>query len=198
MENTTKQDQYLVLDVETGGIGDQYSLLTAYFLVADKQFNVVDDLYLFVKPDDGIYRVSGEALNVNRIDLKVHETKAITYKEAGTKLYDFLKIHSKHGSDRLNIVGHNVAFDRDQITRNLMSRITWDNFCSYRMRDTSVISGYLIDCGILPETSAGLKALVKYFDISFDENQQHDAKYDVTQTLAVYKALVNLGIRLNT
>lgn len=89
-----------------------------------------------------------------------------------------------------------MAFDRDCVVHNLMSRKTWDNFCSYRLRDTSVAAGYLIDCGILPEQSASLGQLVKYFGLTFDENQQHDAKYDVTQTLAVYKALVNLGIKL--
>lgn len=188
---------YLFFDCETGGIGSEYSLLTSYFLVTDKKFNVVDDLYLFLKPDDGIYRVCGEAMNVNRIDLKVHETRAIPYKEGGTKLYNFIKTYSKDGSDRLTCVGHNVNFDRDCVVHNLVSRNTWDNFCSYRLRDTAIASGYLIDCGIIPESSAGLGALVKYFGLVLDENQQHDAKYDVTQTLAVYKALVNLGIKLN-
>lgn len=189
---------YVFFDCETGGIGPDYSLLTSYFLVADKKFNVIDDLYLYLKPEDGIYRVCGEALNINRIDLKVHETKAITYKEGGTKLYGFIKTHSKDGAERLTCVGHSVAFDRDCVTRNLMSRNTWDNFCSYRLRDTAAVAGFLIDCGILPEQSAGLGALAKYFGLNPDENQQHDAKYDVIQTLGVYKALVELGIKLNT
>lgn len=77
---------YLFFDCETGGIGPDYSLLTCYLLVTDNQFNVIDDLYLYLKPDDGIFKVCAEALNVNRIDLKVHGTKAITYKEGGTKL----------------------------------------------------------------------------------------------------------------
>ena len=60
---------------------DKYSLLTVYLMATDDQFNVIGDLYLYLKPDDCIYKVCGEAMNVNRIDLKVHDTKAITYKE---------------------------------------------------------------------------------------------------------------------
>lgn len=189
----------LFLDVETGGIGPEYSLLTSYFLVTDASLNKVDDLYLYTRPDDGIYRVCGDAMNVNRIDLKVHDTKALPYKEGGTKLYNFIKQYSKDGSDKLTVVGHGVHFDRDCVVHNLISRKSWDNHCSYRMRDTSIIAGFLIDCGIIPaDVSAGLASLVKYFGSTLDENQQHDAKYDTEQTLFVYKSLINLGIRLNT
>lgn len=76
---------YIVLDNEMGGTTFDYSLLTSYLVVLDKDLNPIDDLYLYVKPDDGIYRVCGQAMNVNRIDLKVHDTRAVPYKEAGRK-----------------------------------------------------------------------------------------------------------------
>src|ERR1039458_10787360 len=109
---TTK---FVALDVETGGIGIEYSLLSAYFLALDDKFNKIDDLYLFLKPDDGIYKVCGEAMNVNRIDLKIHDTKAIIYREAGTILYNWLKKLTDDGKIKAIIVGHSISGDRDCI-----------------------------------------------------------------------------------
>lgn len=191
MENITKSTRFLFCDVETGGIGPDYSLLTAYFLLTDDKFNAVDDLYLYVKPNDGIYRVCGEAMNVNRIDLKVHDTKAITYREAGTKLYNWIQKHSSDGKDRLVVVGHNVAGDRNKICECLVTRPNWDKFASYRLRDTQTVACFLIDCGLIPNTVSGsLESLSTHFGIKNDENAFHDAKYDTEKTAQLYQKLI--------
>lgn len=183
---------FIFLDVETGGIGPDYSLLTAYFLATDENFNKIDDLYLWLKPDDGIYRVCGEAMNVNRIDLKVHETKAITYKEGGTALYKWLDKLTGGGKIKSNVVGHNVAGDRNKICQCLINRGSWEKFTSYRLRDTQASAGFLIDCGILKDISGSLESLAKYFGIESNENDFHDAKYDTEKTMAVYQNLIKL------
>ena len=83
-------DFFLAIDTETGGIGSDKSLLTAYFLILDKDFKIVDDLLLLTRPEDGVYRVTSDALKINGINLIEHDSKAVFYKKAGTLLYDFL------------------------------------------------------------------------------------------------------------
>lgn len=186
---------FLFLDTETGGIGcDQYSLLTAYFYLTDENFEKKSEFPLWVKPDNGIYKVCGEAMEVNKIDLKEHDKIAITYTEAGKALYNWLDVMTNGGKNKLTVVGHNVAGDRNDIVQTLISRGTWDKFCSYRLRDTQTIACYLIDCGVIPnDVSGSLKSLVEYFKIESIDDAFHDAKYDTLQTVKVYQALVDLG-----
>ena len=184
---------YIFLDNESGGLGIQYSLLTSYLAVYDENLQLVDDLYLYLKPDDGIYKVCGEALNVNRIDLKVHDTKAITYKEAGTKLYEFLKRNSDSGKIKLVPVGHGVYGDIVWIHHHLIRRETWETFVSYRKLDTQAVCQFLKACGMFPETVSGsLESISKHFGIDVAEGDLHDAKYDTLLSVEVFKCLVNL------
>jgi len=172
---------------------DKYSLLTVYLLATDDQFNEIGSLYLHLKPEDGIYRVCGEAMNVNRIDLKVHDRLAITYKEGGTKLYNWLKDLTDNGKNKFTVVGHGVYGDVEWIiyTGNLMSRGSWETFTSYRKLDTQAVCQFLKACGLFPETVSGsLISIAQYFGIAVDENAAHDAKYDTELTFKVFQALV--------
>lgn len=183
---------YLFLDNEMGGIGTQYSLLTVYLAHFTDDLVLVDDLYLYLKPDDGIYKVCGEAMNVNRIDLKVHDTRAITYKEGGTKLYNFLKNNSS-SANRLVPVGHGIYGDIELIVHNLISRGSWEQWVSYRKLDTQAVCQFLKACGMFPETISGsLESIAKYFGIVVDENDLHDAKVDTLLSVEIFKKLCQL------
>ena len=185
-----------------GGTTLDYSLLTSYFLILDKDLNPIDELYLYLRPDDGVYKVCGQAMNVNRIDLKVHDTKAITYKEAGTKLYQFLKKNASVGHsilpgvnkiDRLIPVGHGIYGDISFITHFLMKQETWETFVSYRKLDTQAVCQFLKACGKFPdEVSGSLESIGKYFGIALNENELHDAKTDTLLTVEVFKKLKEL------
>ena len=184
---------YIFLDNEMGGLEkDKYSLLSVYLMATDDDFNVIGDLYLYLKPDDGIYKVCGEAMNVNRIDLKVHDTKAITYKEGATKLYKWLDTLTDHGKVKATVVGHGVYGDVEWIIAHLLSRNTWENFTSYRKLDTSAVCQFLRACGMFPaDVSGSLTSLAKYFGVPMDENLTHSAKYDTELTFKVFMALKN-------
>ena len=182
---------YLFLDNEMGGLEmENYSLLTTYLLFTDDDFNPVDDLALFLKPDDGIYKVCGEAMNVNRIDLKVHEATAITYKEADKVLYTWLNDITNKGKFKPTPVGHGVWGDINWINYHLLGKKTWDNFVSYRKLDTQSTCQFLKTCGKFPaDVSGSLESIARYFSIPVDENQLHTAKTDTLLTLEVFKAL---------
>lgn len=193
---------YLFIDDELGGLDkDVNSLLQVYLLAIDADFKKVDDLNLFTKPDDGNYVVNGQAMNVNRIDLKVHDTYALTYKEAGTKLYKWLSVLTDDGKRKLIVVGHGVYGDVEWVIKHLISRGSWEKFTSYRKLDTQAAIQFLKACGIFTEeVNGGLESLCKYFGIVIEENKLHDAKYDVEKTLEVFlklrQMLVNLKLGL--
>jgi len=182
--------RYVAIDNETGGIEEVTSLLTSYLGVFDENFKLIDELYLYTKPNDGNYVVTAEGLRINRINLVEHEKVAITYKEAGTKLYEFLRKNSMDGKIFLAPVGHNVGFDIAGLQLNLLGRKTWNRFVSYRLNDTGCSVGDLIHAGIIPNTVKGsLGSCLEYFDLlkEFPKETLHDAKVDALASLAVYQ-----------
>ena len=184
------QPKYILVDCETGGF-DGTSLLTVYFGLVDKDFKLIDDLYLYTKPDDGIYRVQAQALGVNKINLIDHEVKAITYKEAGTNLYEFLKEHTGDGKFKPQPLGHNVNFDIKRVTQDLMTPNTWQQFVSYRLLDTGTLGSALKDAGRIPsDISGSLSSYCQFFEI--DASRAHDAQGDCVMTLQVYKKMLGL------
>lgn len=181
----------ICFDTETGGIGLDKSLLTLYLQITDVKFNPVADLYLYTKPDDGIYRVTGEAMGINKINLVEHDKIAIPYKKAGTLLYQFLDRYYKGKDDRYIAVGHGMNGDLEQIWDKLISRSTWETFVSYRRLDTSVVIQYLKAKGVFPDSvSGGLENIIDY--LKLPKGQNHDAKYDALSTLEVLKVLLTL------
>ena len=185
------------MDVETGGLEKEHSLLSAYFLATDDTFNQIDELELFVKPDNGNYVVCGEALVVNKIDLGKRGSETITYREAGTILYNWLKNLTNDGKVKAIIIGHSVSGDRDRVCQYLISRNSWEKFTSYRLLDTQSTTQFLKACGLFPENVSGsLESISKYFGIKFDQNDAHSAKYDTEKTREVFLALRQMVIDL--
>jgi oligoribonuclease (3'-5' exoribonuclease) len=193
MENITKPSQFLFIDNEMGGLEkDKHSLLTVCLIATDNNFSIIDELYLMIKPDDGIYRVCATAMEVNKIDLVEHDRLAILSKQAGTLLYDWLRELTVDGKEKLTVVGHGVYGDVEWITYHLINRGSWEKFTSYRKMDTQAICQFLKTCGMFPEIVSGsLLSLGKHFGIITDEDDEkaHNAKFDTLLTLKVFVAL---------
>ena len=189
-------NRFITLDLETGGIDTDKSLLTAYFAVVDQDLNVLGELELTVKPNDGIYKVTARAMEVNKIDLVEHDTVAIPEREACGQLFEFLKLHSEVGANKLVPIGQNVKFDIDFVWEHLVSRNTWEMFCSYRVIDTATIGSFLKVAGLIPEEVSGsLGSLCKFFGV--DQQAAHTAREDALVTLEVLRymqVLVRRGL----
>jgi DNA polymerase III alpha subunit (gram-positive type) len=184
---------YLPMDNETGGLPDEVSLLSTYLEVVDDKFNVIDSLELYVKPNDGIYKVEAEGLFINKINLVEHDKIAITYSEAGQKLFQFLKKNSRDGEIKLIPVGKNVQFDVGGLQRNLLGKKTMDRFVSYRLLDITAIALGLQIKGKLPPMSLSLGSLAKYFNVYNQiSGQAHEAKYDTKVTMLVFAKLLEM------
>lgn len=187
---------YIALDVETGGLTQDVSLLTAYFAFIRRCDNgdmvKLDDLDLKIKPNDDIYRVTAESLEINQIDLKQHNKIAITEKQAGTKLYDKLRLWYADSDDKLIPIGHNVAFDIRRVTNTLVSVGSWEQYVSYRVLDTCTIAQFLRLRGDLPkDLSCSLVNLSNYFNVEVD-GLPHEAKYDTLSTVKVLENLLKI------
>lgn len=184
--------RFLANDCETGGIGHDKSLLTAYFVALDTKFNPIDDLYLRMKPVDGIYKVQAEALAINGINLIEHDKIAETPDICMQKLIAFVEMHSDKGKDRLVPIGHNVAFDIQFYKHAILRRPTqMDKYVDYRCLDTCVIAKFLQLTGKLPPNmKISLDELAKFFRIPKPE--VHDAKTDTLVSVDVLKRFIEL------
>ena len=91
----------LFYDCETGGTdADIHSLLTAYFAIYNENWEKLDELELFMKPDSSEIIAVQEALDVTGINIQSHleDPRTITYSEAKEKLIKFLENHKIKGT----------------------------------------------------------------------------------------------------
>lgn len=182
---------YIAMDCETGGIGEGTSLLSVYFAVLTDDFKLIEDLNLLVKPENGAYVVQAKALEINKINLIKHDAAAMTYKQAGTVLYEFLNRVNPNGLEKLEPLGHRVTFDIELVKENLLASKTWEKFVSYRIHDTGVVGSYLKKKGLIPlDVSGSLGSYAKFFGVNNFE--AHTADGDVNMTIGVYKAMLTL------
>jgi DNA polymerase III alpha subunit (gram-positive type) len=184
---------FITIDIETGGIGDDKSILQVYMGLCEKQndqFFLVDEVNVLIKPNDDVYKITAESLTITNIDLVAHNKVAVTEKRAGTIIYDALRRWYDISKDKLIPIGHNVAFDIRRISNTLISQGSWDQYVSYRVIDTCTIAQFLRLRGNLPnDLSCSLVKLVEYFNIEVD-GLPHEAKYDALSTVKVLENLL--------
>ncbi len=171
-----------------GGFGLNTSLLSVGLVVADKDFNVVETREYLVKPDDGIYHVTGTGLGVNKINIAEHDKVAISYREAKRQLYSFLLGVTDNSKIKLEPIGKQMVGDIAHIQDKLISRASWEEFISYRHTDISAIANLYSTLGLLPKESYSLSELADYYGIS--TIGLHSALHDAMISLNVYKAMV--------
>lgn len=195
--------KFCAIDTESGGRQTDCTLLTAYFLILDNNFNKIEDLYLELKPDGNApYIINAQGMGVNKINIVEHDRVAVPYKDAKPTLFNFLKRNSN--GERLTPIGHAIKGDINRIISNLISEGSWEQFCTYHFIDTSVVLQFLRVCGKISENIDGsIESLVKYFNIKqYMENlphveksnlEFHDAKIDAEMTVEVLKKFVSIA-----
>lgn len=180
---------YLPFDTETGGVVEESTLLTASFAVCDRNWNVIDELDLAVKPNgrEAQYNITAKALEINKIDLIKHDAEAISFSEGGMLLRNFLWKYSKNGAIKLIPMGKNVGFDIKKVNDQLLGARTWNEFVSYRTYDITTLIIYLKRTGKLAEDAPeSLAKLGEYFGVQFTA---HTASGDNYAGIEVVKRL---------
>lgn len=185
-------EKFLTIDCETGGIPKETSLLTSFYGVYDLAGNMLDSLYLYTKPNDGVYKVEAGGLAVNKIDLIQHDKVATTYSDAGNELRRFLLKNSDNGKIKLTPVGKNVPFDIERINSNILGAKTWNMYVSYRVVEVTSIAILAQQLSLIPkDMSLSLGSLIEFLGIKV-EGCAHEAKYDAIATMLTYFAIYNL------
>lgn len=205
--------KYLALDCEFTGLDPTvHNLLTAAFIVADKEGNILDSLDLALLPDDnprgrGNYTVCMDAMNINKIDLSAHDQIAYTREEATKLLKDFLDRHSliekQVYSGEKQVYSGEIDYDpvyetlykRDylipvghnmnldiQFIKSYFKGLDWEKYVSYRNLDTASVSRFLMHTGILAIEKISLPSLAERFGVVYSA---HNAMEDARATLEV-------------
>lgn len=181
---------YLIIDTETGGIDPKNSsLLTLFIAAVDEQsLEVVATCDLAIKHD--VYKVTGEALRINNINIADHDLTASPLEEVIEELRAFLRVVSTHAKgEQLIPVGQNIAFDIGFIKEGLPG-LDWSKYVSYRVLDTQVIARFLQRVGKLPsDMSLSLRRLAEHYGV--EDTSAHTAKGDVLVTLEVLRGMIN-------
>ena len=187
---------YLPFDCESGGIGKEVSLLSAHFAACDKDFNVIDELNLLLKPKDlddtgqPIYKVCARALEINKIDLIKHNAVAISQSEAGQQLRNFLWKYSENGKRYLIPTGKNIGGDIDWVNTHVLGKREWSKYVSYRTYDITSLLISLKRKGKLPaDAPDSLQGICEFFGI---QAEWHSARGDNLAGIEVIKRLESL------
>lgn len=188
-------NKYIAMDCESGGIGPEADLLTAYFGVLDEDFNITAELTIKLRPDseNDFYSVSAKALEINKIDLVKHFKEGEPKSKAGVNLFRFLEKHTPIVDghvQRLVPIGHNVAFDIKKISEKLLGKKTLDMFIGYRVLDTGTIGQFFQTAGLIPPTmSAALGSLMKHYGLEF-QGEAHNERADALACVEILKAML--------
>lgn len=183
------QERYVFHDFETGG-WDGTSILTYYAAITDNEFKVLRDIELKIKPDDGKYIVTAEALAINRIDLLEHWKKAVPKAEAISQIQHFLRQdYWANGNIIYHPAGHNVEFDNLILKNQLLGPEEYRRYFWKHSLDTATLAVLLKNMGKFPSRfEISLANLAKHYGI--DATNAHDAKFDVHLAIGVLKCMI--------
>ncbi len=181
---------YCGYDLETGDLEpEQGDILTGYFTMMDHNFMVVDELDLWLKPNDRLPIANAKALEKNGIDLIKHieDPRTITYAEGKSKLTAMLKKYLKKNGRYSNIIGmgYNIrSFDNPWIQHHLLDKPTFNSLIHYKYLDVADEIDVLKRHGWLPPYLGTLESAVEFFGVP--KGKAHVAKDDILMTVQVF------------
>jgi len=183
---------YLAFDTETTGLSEKCNVLTAYFIIYDKDFNEIDNLDLYIKYEN--YHIEPRAMQINKINLEEHEKIAIYPEEATEKITNFIK----QNCDTIEPVefipmGQNVSYDLKMTRSNFLFSKQVEDVLSNDILDTLLLAKKLKIKGVIPPTqSLSLGKLCSFLGIEPECEKLHTAEYDIRLTVQLYHKLMNL------
>lgn len=184
--------RFLAFDTETGGVDPKKNpILTAYFAIVGEDYGILDELYLFIKPEFPYLDIEAGALSTNKIQMSEHLNRPdlVTRLEAKEKLIVFLK-KNKPKSNKVRPLGHNVDFDIGMLKTQIFSPEEWEDLVHYAKMDTKMSADLLKEAGWLPPEIGTLESLVRHFNLT--QLAAHDAKNDTLMMIEVHKKLIDV------
>lgn len=190
---------FMPFDSETGGLNENKAdLLTWYGAIMTEDYQIVDELYLKLKPNDRLPIAEAGALKVNGINLADHlaDPETVTYAEGQKRLEAMIRKHLKRNGRYSNItpMGYNCPFDVRWTQKHLLPQDMWESLLHYKTHDVMAIVDALKKYGIFPKTLGSLGTVVEYLGIP--TRNAHNAKEDTLMTVDVDKKLAELFRRM--
>ena len=190
---------FMPFDSETGGLNENKAdLLTWYGAIMTEDYQILDELYLKLKPDDRLPIAEAGALKVNGINLADHlaDPETVTYSEGQKRLEAMIRKHLKRNGRFSNItpMGYNCPFDVRWTQKHLFPQEIWESLLHYKTHDVMAIVDALKKYGIFPKTLGSLGTVVEYLGIP--TRNAHNAKEDTLMTVDVDKKLAELFRRM--
>lgn len=186
---TIDNPKYFLFDTETGGIRKEMSLLTLYGHILDDNLNILDTIDLKIKPDDGVYHVNAQGLEINRINIVEHDRIAKPLSEVKTRFKNYICGWSLN--QKLTPIGHNVRFDVKFVKTHLLE--DWDRYFDRRHIDTASVGKFLALSGIVPKLKTySLSEMAQALMIDVNEDSRHEARFDTDLTLNVLRNMTQL------
>jgi hypothetical protein len=187
---------YLAFDTETGSLSPKSGdLLTAYFAILDENLNILEELDLKLKPNEGLPVAEAGALKVNGINIQKHieDPATITYAEGRVRLVQLLKkYHKKTGRfNNLRAYGYNIlGFDIGWVQEYLLPEEEWRNFLHYKAVDVMQEVDFLKRVGWFPADLGTLSTVSDF--LGLPKRSMHEARNDVLTTIEVDKKVLEL------
>lgn len=194
--------KYIIADFETCNLNlfslDNKPWQLSFLIAQNNKILEIKDYYLWWKD----LKISEDAKRITRFDYKKYKEKAVDPKPILEELDDYC-----YSKDCI-VCGHNfLGFDVyiHMIYRQLLDKkidysyLNEDRFIDTSCLQKAIIKGidfndskritWLFKLNSLIEKGlkTNLAACCKYFDIEFDSNKLHDAKYDIEQNYKVFK-----------
>lgn len=189
----------MAFDVESGGLSpSENSLLTAYFAFcieeSPNKFKVIDELDLSFLDPTGRYRVTPEAMQINKIDLSQLKQNSISVVDGARLLFEKIQMHTDNGRKKLTLIGQNIPFDEGFITVNLIPKTMWEKYTYQKDKlDTSVILKKAKNQGKIPKSqSLKLGEIASWLGVEVDKTQLHGAKYDTLVCIQVLEKAMRI------
>lgn len=174
---------YVFVDTETGGLSpDIHSLLQVAFLLTDENFNLIEELHLYTKPDNGNYVLTKKAVELNGFNISDHEKVAVNYTQMKKIIRSFL---DKYGGP-FQIVGWNVHFDIGFLSKYIELR--------YRFIDVMSLYLSLKLVNVIESEGNSLVSAAKYFQ--YNTHDAHNALIDASLTRSVFCDIIDILKRL--
>ena len=174
-----------IFDVETNGLGKVDVLSISFIIAKGDEVIYQDNRYYFPKANWDFQAQRIHHLNAEKIEkYRVGKNYPRLYKDDHLWLIETIKKYSV-----TSFVAHNISFDLNflppEIQKNVISG-KYSKFCT--MKANAEFVGILNDKGNFKNPK--LSEACEKYNISFDESEAHDSKYDTEKAFEVYRKTV--------
>jgi DNA polymerase-3 subunit alpha (Gram-positive type) len=174
----------VVIDIETTGlIKGVHEIIELYVGIYNEKFKITDTFHSFINPTrEDLF--TSEAKKINKISIEKLKASPTPGEVRG----DFIEWHEDICLGEVMVpLGHVYPFDAGFL--ELFLGKFYNEIFDYHYKDTSVISNFLMDAGLIEQGSSSLVRLTEIYNIP---HKAHSAEGDALATLQLYKKLIEL------